>query len=69
MLGICSASVLVLHERLLVPVRMYGSETMLGREKMRCRIRAAQMNNLRIARYEGWIVPNAQIRVFCGVKK
>ena len=30
----------VLHETLLIPVLMYGSETMLWKEKERCRIRA-----------------------------
>ena len=33
MLGICSLSMLVLHEILLVPVLMYASETMLWKEK------------------------------------
>ena len=37
----------VLHETLLVPVLMYGSETMLWREKERSRVRAVQMDNLR----------------------
>ena len=37
----------VLHETLLVPVLMYGSETMLWKEKERCRVRAVQMDNLR----------------------
>ena len=31
----------------LVPVFIYGSETMLWKEKKRCRIRAVQMDNLR----------------------
>ena len=35
-----------LHETFLVPVLMYGSETMLWEEK-RSRIRAVQMENLR----------------------
>ena len=35
-----------LHETLLVPVLMYGSETMLWKEKERYRVRAVQMNNL-----------------------
>ena len=64
MLGICSLSVLVLHEALLVPVLMYGSETMLWKEKGRSRIRAVQMDNLRgllgIKRMDR--VPNARIR-------
>ena len=37
----------VLHETLLVPVLIYGSETMLWKEKSRFRIRAVQMDNLR----------------------
>ena len=37
----------VLHESLLVPVLMYGSERMIWREKERYRIRAVQMDNLR----------------------
>ena len=32
MLGICSLSVLVLHETLLVPVLTYDSETIMERE-------------------------------------
>ena len=36
----------VLHETLLVPVLMYGSETMLWKEKERSRVRAVQMDNL-----------------------
>ena len=47
MLGICSLSMLVLNETLLVPVFMYGNETMLWREKERSRVRAVQMDNLR----------------------
>ena len=38
-------AVLVLHETLLVPFLMYGSETMLWKE--RSRIRAVQMDSLR----------------------
>ena len=37
----------VLHETSLVPVLMYGSETMIGKEREISRIRAVQMNNLR----------------------
>ena len=37
----------VLRETLLMPVLMYGSETMTWREKKRSRIRAVQMNDLR----------------------
>ena len=37
----------VLYETLLVHVRMYGSETMLWRDKEKSRIRAVHMDNLR----------------------
>ena len=47
MLGICSLSVLVLHETLVFPVLMYGSETMLWKERERSRVRAVQMDNFR----------------------
>ena len=48
MLGIWSFIVLrVLHETFLVPVLMYGNETMLWKEKEISRIRAVQMNKLR----------------------
>ena len=70
MLGICSLSVIVLHETLLVPVLMYGSETMLWKEEI-SRIRAVQVDNLRgllgIRRMDK--VPNARIRELCGVTK
>ena len=39
----------VLHETLLVPVLMYGSETMLWKEKERSTIRPVQMDYFRIA--------------------
>ena len=62
---------IVLHETLLVPVLMYGSETMLWREKERTRIRAVQMDNLRgllgVRRMDR--VPDARIRELCGEKK
>ena len=51
MLGVCSLSVLV-------PVLMYGSETMMWREKERSRNRTVQMDNLRgllIIRKMDWI--------------
>ena len=70
MLGICSLSVIVLHVTLLVPVLMYGSETMLWKEEI-SRIRAVQVDNLRgllgIRRMDK--VPNARIRELCGVTK
>ena len=37
----------LLHESLLLPVHLYGSETMMQREKERSKIRAVQMDNLR----------------------
>ena len=37
----------MLHEALIVPVLLYGSETMVWRERERSRIRAIQMYNLR----------------------
>ena len=57
----------VQHEILFVPVLMYGSETMLWKEKERSRIRAVQMDNLRgllgirridegVLRWRGWRV-------------
>ena len=50
---------------------MYGSETILWKEKERSRVRAVQMDNLRglqgIRRMDR--VPNAWIKEFCGVKK
>ena len=36
-----------LHETLLEPVLKYGNETMLWKEKMKSRIRAVHMDNLR----------------------
>ena len=60
----------VLHETLLVFGLMYGSETMLWKEKEIFRIRAVQMENLRrllgITRTDR--VPNPWIRELCGVK-
>ena len=60
----------VLHETLLVPVHMYGSETMLWKEE-RSRGKAAQMDNLvglrGIRRMDR--VPNARIRELCGATK
>ena len=54
-----------------MPVLMYGSETMLCREKDRSRVMTLQMDNLRglmgIMRMDR--VPNARIRELCGVRK
>ena len=61
-----------MHETLLVPALMYGSETMLWEEKERSRVRAVQMNNLRgllgisIRRMDR--VLNVCIRELCRVK-
>ena len=61
----------VLHETLLVPALMCGSETMLCREKEKYRVRAVQMDNLRrllgIRRIDR--VPNARIKELCRVRK
>ena len=61
----------VLHETLFVHVLIYGSETMLWKEKERSRIRAVQMDNLKgllgIRRMDR--VPKERIRELCGVKK
>ena len=61
----------LLHETLLVPVLMYGSEIMLRKKKERCKVRTVQMDNLRgllgIRRVD--IVWNACIRELCGVTK
>ena len=58
----------VLYESLLVPVFMYGSETMILREKERSRISAVKLDILRFLlgfrRMEK--VPNAQIKQLCG---
>ena len=61
----------VLHETLLVPALMYGSETMLWKKKERFRIRAVQMDNIRgllgIRRIDRFL--NPQVREFCERKK
>ena len=61
----------VLQEALLVPIPIYGSETMLWKEKERSRIWAVQMDNFRrllgIRRMDR--VPNARIREFCRGKR
>ena len=58
----------VLNESFLVPVLIYGSETMIWRENQRSRIRAVQMDNLRglpgIKRMDK--VLNAETRELCG---
>ena len=61
----------VLHGIWLVPVPMYGSKTMLWKEKERPIIRAVQMYNLRglLGSWRMDRVPNAWIRELCGVMK
>ena len=55
----------MLHEGLLVPVLLYGNETMIWKEKERSMIRVVQMDNLRgflvVKRMDR--VPNARIEV------
>ena len=49
---------------------MHGDQTMAWNEKEISRIRAVQMDNLRVLLgIRGYIVPNARIREFCGVIK
>ena len=52
----------LLYEGFVMPVLLYGSETLIWREKERSRIRAVQMDNLRglvgVRRIDR--VPNAQ---------
>ena len=50
---------------------MYGSETILWKEKKRSRIRFVQRDNLRglLSIRKMDITPNARKREFCGVKK
>ena len=52
-------------------VLMYGSETMLWKEKEKSRVSTVQMDNLReflgIRRIDK--VPSARIKKLCGVKK
>ena len=67
MVRICNLIVLFLHESTIVPVLMYGSETMMWKEKERSRIRAIQMDNLRgllgIKRMDK--IPNSLLRELC----
>ena len=62
---------MVLHETLLVPVLLYGSETMLWKEKERSRVRPVQIDKLRglisIRRIDR--VPNTRIKELFGVTK
>ena len=58
----------ILHASLLVPVLTYGSEKMLWKEK-RSRIRAVQMDNLRVLLGIGGWIKSRMIRELCRVKK
>ena len=56
---------------MIIPVPMYGSETIIWKEKERSRIGAVQRDNLRGLlgiRVMGKI-PNTRIRQLCGVRK
>ena len=70
MLWISNLIVLVLHETLIVPVLMYGSETKLWKEE-RSRVRAVEMNNLKgllgVRRMDR--IPYARMRELCRVRK
>lgn len=61
----------VLHESMLVPTLVYGSEVMVWKEKERSRIRAVQMDNLRgmlgIKRVDK--IRNEKIKEVYGIKK
>ena len=61
----------VLLESLLAYVLVYGSETMIWKEKESSRIRAVEMNNLRrlLGNRRKDRVPNARIRELRGVMK
>ena len=71
LLGICSLSVLVLHETRLYLFLCMAARQMLWKENERSRVRAVQMDILKglldIRRMDR--VPNAQIRELCGVRK
>ena len=59
-----------MHKKMLVPVLMYGSETMLWKEKI-SRVRAVLMDNLMgflgVRRLDK--IPNERVRELCGVRK
>ena len=61
----------VLHETLLMPVLMYGNETVIWKEEERSRIRLVQMDKIRslldIRRMDK--VPNTWIRESCRIAK
>ena len=60
-----------LNESLLVPVLMYGSETLIWRKKERSRIRTVHVDNLRglLGSKEMDKVSNVRIRELCEVTK
>ena len=67
MLGVCSFECArILHKTLLVPVLMYGSETMIWMEEERSRMDKLR-NVLGIRRMDR--VPNARTRELCGMAK
>jgi len=61
----------VLHEGMLLPVLLYGSETMVWNKKYRSKVQCVQMDNLRgvlgVRRIDK--ERNERIREWCGVKK
>ena len=61
----------MLHEATLLSVLLHGNEKMLWREKEKSRIKVVQIDNLRGLLNIRSIdrVPNARVRVLCGVKK
>jgi hypothetical protein len=60
-----------LHESMLIPVLMYGSEVMVWCQKYRSRIQAVQMDNLRgvLGVRKTDRMRNEYIRELCGVEK
>ena len=69
--GVCSLSARFLHETSFMPAPMYGSETVIWKEKERSRIRAVHMDNLRalLGIRKMIKVPNGRIRELCGMTK
>jgi hypothetical protein len=61
----------VLHESMLIPVLMYGSESMVWKKRYRDKMQAVQMDNLRgvlgVRRIDK--MRNERIRELCGVEK
>ena len=61
----------VLHESMLLPVLMYGSEAMVWNPKYRSKVQAVQMDNLRSVLGGRRIdkMRNERIREMCGVER